>query len=121
MDVLAQKRRSYYTVQRFKQLSPANMERRRSAETKKQFWNKNMMDSWDGDDNDDVDDDRRCWPCWNDDDKDDHGNGFDNKKQREGHGMLPTCESHQIPIIMSVWELATKRHRLTQLWQNCQM
>ena len=56
-----------------------------------------------------------------DDYKDDHGNGFDNKKQREGHGMLPTCESHQIPIIMSVWELATKRHRLTQLWQNCQM
>ena len=43
-----------YSVQLFKQLSPANLQRRRSAETKKQCWNKNMMDSWDGDDNDDV-------------------------------------------------------------------
>ena len=97
------------------------MERRRSAETKKQCWNKNMMDSWDGDDNDDVDYDSYDDHVDIDDDKDDHGNGFDNKKQREGHGMLPTCESHQIPIIMSVWELATKRQLLTQLWQNCQM
>ena len=121
MYVLVQRRRVYYTLQRFKQLSPANTERRRSAETKKQFWNKNMMDSWDGDDNDDVDYDSYDDHVDIDDDKDDHGNDFDNKKQREGHGMLPTCESHQIPIIMSVWELATKRQRLTQLWQNCQM
>ena len=55
MYVLVQRRRVCYIVQRFRQLSPANMERRRSAETKKQCWNKNMMDSWDGDDNDDVD------------------------------------------------------------------
>ena len=80
-----------------------------------------MMDSWDGDDNDDVDCDSYDDHVDIDDDKDDHGNDFDNKKQREGHGMLPTCESHQIPIIMSVWELATKRQLLTQLWQNCQM